>query len=98
MIFPVAVEMASSMDDLEQYKGVYMAVSKESVAHDWSTDEEAHEGDRDKELVSLNTLAELAGIPADLIKKELLLDGDRVCMDDLRQSMLKFLDASALVQ
>jgi hypothetical protein len=44
------------------------------------------------ESVNLETLAEVSGVPLDYIKKELLLEGEDVSMEDLRASMLKHLN------
>lgn len=46
------------------------------------------------ESVNLETLAEVSGVPLEYIKKELLLDGEDVSMEDLRSSMLKHLNDS----
>jgi len=43
------------------------------------------------ESVNLETLAEISGVPMEYIKKELLLEGEDVSMDDLRNTMLKHL-------
>ena len=45
------------------------------------------------EQVSLSSLAELTGFPAEFIKKELLLE-DPTSMEALRASMMKYLDST----
>lgn len=47
-----------------------------------------------EEMVDFGTLSELTGFPVDFIKQELLLEDGPVSMDDLRLSMLKYLDAT----
>lgn len=47
-----------------------------------------------KEMVDFNQLSDLTGFPVDFIKQELLLEEGNVSMDDLRSSMLKYLDAT----
>ncbi len=47
-------------------------------------------GDR----VSISSLSELTGFPVDFIKKELLLEDDTLTMEELRASMINFLEHS----
>lgn len=47
------------------------------------------------EKVSLSSLSELTGFPVDFIKKELLLEEEPVSMSDLRQSVLRYLEAAS---
>jgi len=47
------------------------------------------------EKVDLNSLSELTGFPVDFIKKELMLDEEKVSMNRLRGSVAKFLDDTA---
>ena len=42
--------------------------------------------------VSLSTFSEMVGFPVDFIKKELLIDGEELTMEDLRKSMLTYLE------
>ena len=46
------------------------------------------------EKVSLSSLSELTGFPVEFIKKELLLDQEPISMNDLRQSMIAYLEQS----
>ncbi|EQC45579.1 hypothetical protein [Bacteriovorax sp. Seq25_V] len=47
---------------------------------------------KDVDMVKLAELSELAGVPMEYIKEELLLDGEEVSMEALRSSMLNLLD------
>jgi ribosomal protein L7Ae-like RNA K-turn-binding protein len=47
-------------------------------------------------LIDLNSFAEEAGVPLSFIKDELMLDGESVDMEVLRQSMLKLVDSTFL--
>lgn len=47
---------------------------------------------KDVDMVKLAELSEIAGVPMDYIKEELMLDGEEVSMEALRSSMLKLLD------
>lgn len=46
------------------------------------------------EKVSIRSLSELTGFPVEFIKKELLLDQEPISMNDLRQSMIAYLEQS----
>ena len=46
--------------------------------------------------VSLTSLSEESGVPLSFIKDELMLDGESVNIDDLRESMLKLVDSTFL--
>ncbi len=46
------------------------------------------------EKVSISSLSELTGFPVEFIKKELLLDQEPISMNDLRQSMIAYLEQS----
>lgn len=48
--------------------------------------------------VSLSSLSEMTGFPVDFIKKELLLENEPVSMDELRQSVLRYLEMTASEQ
>lgn len=45
--------------------------------------------------VSLSSLSEMTGFPVDFIKKELLLENEPVSMQELRQSVLRYLETTA---
>jgi hypothetical protein len=47
-----------------------------------------------EEAVKLSSLAEMTGFPEEFIKNELLLDGEEIQMDDLRKTMLSYLDST----
>ncbi len=47
---------------------------------------------KDVNKVNLAEFSDIAGVPMDYIKKELLLEGEEVSMEALRASMLKLLD------
>ncbi len=50
---------------------------------------------KESEMVDLDSFAEIAGFPVELIKKELFNQkdcGNEVAMADLRQAMLNYLD------
>jgi predicted transcriptional regulator len=49
----------------------------------------------DDEKVSFASLSELTGFPVDFIKKELLLDEEPVSMNELRRSVLRYLEATS---
>ncbi len=49
---------------------------------------------RPEQDVSLKTLSEMTGFPVEFIKKELLLDGEEINMETLRESMLRYLEQS----
>lgn len=42
--------------------------------------------------VNLQELSEMSGVPLEFINKELLLDGENVSMENLREKMLGLLD------
>ena len=46
----------------------------------------------DEELIPLDSLSELVGFPIDQLKEELDLEADEISMENLRKSVLKFLD------
>jgi hypothetical protein len=46
------------------------------------------------EKVSISSLADMTGFPEDFIKKELLLDDEPVSMNQLRASMLTYLEST----
>lgn len=46
----------------------------------------------DEELIPLDSLSELVGFPVDQLKEELEIEGDEVSLENLRESVLKFLD------
>lgn len=46
------------------------------------------------EKISISSLSELTGFPVEFIKKELLLDQEPISMNDLRQSMIAYLEQS----
>ena len=48
----------------------------------------------DRERISLQYLAELTGFPVDYIKEELVLEDDELPIQDLRKSMMNFLDST----
>ena len=48
----------------------------------------------DDEKVSLHSLSELTGFPVDFIKKELLLQDEPISMNELRYSVLRYLEAA----
>jgi len=70
-------------------KGVYM--------------KEALEGSKPKlqpeigetEKIPLESLSQLTGFPIEFIKKELLLDNEELSMEDLRSSMLNYLESTS---
>ncbi|MCO4794626.1 MAG: hypothetical protein KC493_12985 [Bacteriovoracaceae bacterium] len=45
--------------------------------------------------VPLESLSELTGFPVDFIKKELLLDQESLSMEELRKSMVNYLENTA---
>ena len=52
--------------------------------------------------ISLNTLAEMTGFPAELIQHELFqnnseVDLDGVSLDELRKAMLSYIDSAMLI-
>ena len=47
---------------------------------------------KDDVKVSLTSLSEMVGFPVEFIQKELLLEGDELSMQDLRRSMLTYLE------
>ncbi|MDD0853863.1 hypothetical protein HBN50_12195 [Halobacteriovorax sp. GB3] len=47
-----------------------------------------------REAVNMEELANLAGFPTDFVKKELLIEDNQVSMEQLRASMLQYLDAT----
>lgn len=49
----------------------------------------------DSMKVSLSSLSEMTGFPVDFIKKELLLENEPVSMNELRQSVLRYLETTA---
>lgn len=51
-------------------------------------------GAGEDEKVSIRSLSELTGFPVEFIKKELLLDQEPISMNDLRQSMIAYLEQS----
>lgn len=42
--------------------------------------------------VNVQSLSDLTGFPVDFIKKELLIDSSEMTMDELRASVLEYLD------
>lgn len=53
----------------------------------------------EEQRVNLSELAELSGLPLELVKKELVLDGgdsDNVSLDQVREAMLKYLDSTMM--
>ncbi|GAB4009984.1 MAG: hypothetical protein Fur0010_01700 [Bdellovibrio sp.] len=50
-------------------------------------------GEMDK--IPLASLSQLTGFPIEFIKKELLLDDEELSMEDLRSSMLKYLELTS---
>jgi hypothetical protein len=53
------------------------------------------EGNPETKKVPLESLSELTGFPVDFIKKELLLDQESLSMEDLRKSMVNYLENTA---
>jgi hypothetical protein len=53
---------------------------------EWANDVEG------TQKVPLESLSELTGFPVEFIKKELLLDGETLSMNDLRKSMAVYLE------
>ena len=49
---------------------------------------------QEDEKISLSTLSELTGFPLKFIKKELLLEDEALSMDDLRKSMMIYLQST----
>lgn len=56
--------------------------------------EDGFRGYNDDEKVSLSSLSELTGFPVDFIKKELLLEEEPISMNELRHSVLRYLEAT----
>lgn len=54
--------------------------------------EESKAMDRESENVSLNSLSMMTGFPVEFIKSELILDGEEISMDNLRKTMVNFLE------
>ena len=48
----------------------------------------------DTNTVPLSSLSEMTGFPVDFIKSELLVNDDRISMDELRQSMASYLEST----
>lgn len=48
----------------------------------------------EEEKVPLASLSELTGFPVEFIKKELLLDGEELSLEDLRKSMVTYLKST----
>ena len=46
---------------------------------------------KETQEVSLDSLSKLVGCPTEFIKKELLLDGEDLSMEELRSSVAKYL-------
>ncbi len=46
----------------------------------------------ESEKVSLDTLSLMTGFPADFIKSELIVDGEDLSVEDLRKTMINFLE------
>lgn len=44
------------------------------------------------EKVAVENLSELTGFPTDFIKKELLVDGESISIEDLRSKMITYLE------
>jgi len=44
------------------------------------------------ELIPLDSLSELVGFPVEQLKEELELDSDEISLENLRESVLKYLD------
>jgi hypothetical protein len=57
--------------------------------------EDGFQGFDDDEKVSLSSLSELTGFPVDFIKKELLLEEEPISMNELRHSVLRYLETTA---
>lgn len=51
---------------------------------------EMNNGDR----ITLSSLSALTGFPVDFIKKELVVDADDVSIDELRKSVMTFLNST----
>lgn len=52
---------------------------------------------QENEQVSISSLSDMTGFPEDFIKRELLLEDDRqISMHELRQSVLRYLEDTAL--
>lgn len=52
---------------------------------------------QESEKVSISSLSDMTGFPEDFIKRELLLEDDRqISMQELRQSVLRYLEHTAL--
>ncbi|MDC1175498.1 hypothetical protein OAT67_08870 [Bacteriovoracaceae bacterium] len=47
-----------------------------------------------RENVPVENLSELTGFPVDFIKKELLVDGESISIDDLRSKMITYLESN----
>jgi hypothetical protein len=47
------------------------------------------------EKIPLSSLSELTGFPIEFIKKELLLQDEELSMDDLRKSMVAYLESTS---
>lgn len=53
--------------------------------------------EQESEKVSISSLSDMTGFPEDFIKRELLLEDDRkISMHELRQSVLRYLEHTAL--
>ncbi len=48
----------------------------------------------DSEKVSIDTLSKMTGFPVEFIKKELLIENEEVSMNELRSTMMTFLDST----
>ena len=48
----------------------------------------------EKQNVTIDSLSDMTGFPVEFIKKELLLSKNEVCIDELRRSVLDYLQAT----
>ncbi|MEX0797981.1 MAG: hypothetical protein WD025_00960 [Bacteriovoracaceae bacterium] len=55
--------------------------------------------ERDQELISLESLADLTGFPVEMIRKELFkadVTDERISLGELRKAMVNYIDATML--
>lgn len=61
----------------------------------WQAEAQTSHTHEDQKQVPLESLSELTGFPVEFIKKELLLDEENVSMNDLRQSIVRYLESTS---
>jgi bisphosphoglycerate-independent phosphoglycerate mutase (AlkP superfamily) len=55
---------------------------------------EQQDSSMEKQNVSMESLSEMTGFPVEFIKKELLISQNQVSLDDLRRSVLDYLQTA----